>query len=179
MVYPSLWQCLSEEESWAGFWTLTQWADLADWQAVNCYHQQAASTPVLQQPWGWRGPLANRCLGDVSVDSAVASSSAVAPCHEKVLESCSLKGHRFESLQEWQENFLLQGQLSVLLFGYPFHPWVTTVACKRSVTLRKVQVAKHVCTLCMWLCMKWHGARLYGVHRTLWNAHVAPAMPAL
>ena len=119
---------------------------------------------------GWRGPLANCCLGDVSVDSAVASSSAVAPCHEKVLESCSLKGHRFESLQEWQENFLLQGQLSVLLFGHPFHPWVTTLACKRLVILPKVQGAKHVCTLCMWLCMKWHGAWLYGVHRTLWNS---------
>ena len=24
--------------------------------------------------------------------------------------------------------------------------------------------AKHTCTLCMWLCMKWHGAWLYGVH---------------
>jgi len=26
--------------------------------------------------------------------------------------------------------------------------------------------AKHSYTLCMWLCMKWHGAWLYGVHRT-------------
>ena len=26
--------------------------------------------------------------------------------------------------------------------------------------------AKHAYTLCMWLCMKWHGAWLYGVHRT-------------
>ena len=26
--------------------------------------------------------------------------------------------------------------------------------------------AKHACILCMWLCMKWHGAWLYDVHRT-------------
>ena len=26
--------------------------------------------------------------------------------------------------------------------------------------------AKHTCTLCLGLCTKWHGAWLYGVHRT-------------
>ena len=51
------------------------------------------------------------------------------------------KGLRFESWQEWWENFLLQCQLSVLIhFGIPFtptptpspHPLVTAVACKIS-----------------------------------------------
>ena len=57
-----------------------------------------------------------------------------------------------------------------LWFRYPFHPRVTAVARKRSRSFcqkRRWQVtAKHAYTLCMWLCMKWHGAWLYGVHRT-------------
>ena len=59
-----------------------------------------------------------------------------------------------------------------LLFRYPFHPRVTAVACKtkrpRSFCQKcRWQVtAKHAYTLRMWLCMKWHGAWLYGVHRT-------------
>ena len=58
-----------------------------------------------------------------------------------------------------------------LLFRYPFHPCVTTVAHKRSRSFcqkcRWQVTAKHTYTLCMWLCMKWHGAWLYGVHRTV------------
>ena len=82
-----------------------------------------------------------------------------------------LKVHRFESLQERWENFLLQGQLSVLLIWYPFHPCVTAVARKWSRAFcqkcRWQVTAKHAYnTLHMWLCMKWHGAWLYGVHRT-------------
>ena len=84
-----------------------------------------------------------------------------------------LKGRGFESLQERRENFLLQGQLFVLtLFRYPFHPRprVTAVARKRSRSFcqkcRWQVTAKDTCTLCMWLCMKWYGAWLYGVHRT-------------
>ena len=57
-----------------------------------------------------------------------------------------------------------------LLFRYPFHPHVTTVAHKRSWSFcqkcRWQVTAKHVCTLRMWLYMKWHGAWLYGVRRT-------------
>ena len=57
-----------------------------------------------------------------------------------------------------------------LLFRYLFHPHVTAVARKRSQSFcqkRRWQVtAKHAYTLRMWLCMKWHGAWLYGVHRT-------------
>ena len=60
-----------------------------------------------------------------------------------------------------------------LLFQYPFHPRVTAVARKRSRSFcqkRRWQVtAKHAYTLRMWLCMKWHGAWLYGVHRTCWD----------
>ena len=38
---------------------------------------------------------------------------------------------------------------------------------KTPVILPRPQVtAKHAYTLRMWLCMKWHGAWLYGVHRT-------------
>ena len=57
-----------------------------------------------------------------------------------------------------------------LLFRCPFHPRVTAVARKRPRSFcqkRRWQVtAKHAYTLRMWLCMKWHGAWLYGVHRT-------------
>ena len=57
-----------------------------------------------------------------------------------------------------------------LLFRYPFHLRVTAVARKRSQSFcqkRRWQVtSKHAYTLRMWLCMKWHGAWLYGVHRT-------------
>ena len=57
-----------------------------------------------------------------------------------------------------------------LLFRYPFHPRVTAVARKRPRSFcqkcRRRVTAKHAYTLRMWLCMKWHGAWLYGVHRT-------------
>ena len=57
-----------------------------------------------------------------------------------------------------------------LLFWYPVHPRVTAVARKRSRSFCQKcmgQVtANHAFTLHMWLCMKWHGAWLYDVHRT-------------
>ena len=60
-----------------------------------------------------------------------------------------------------------------LLFQYPFHPHVTAVARKRPRSFRQKcrwQVtAKHTYTLRMWLYLKWHGAWLYGVHRTCWD----------
>ena len=47
---------------------------------------------------------------------------------------------------------------------------VTAVARKRSRSFcqkwRWQVTAKHAYTLRMWLCVKWHGAWLYGVHRT-------------
>ena len=57
-----------------------------------------------------------------------------------------------------------------LLFRYSFQPRVTAVARKRSRSFCQKCIwqvtAKHVYTLRMWLCMKGHGAWLYGVHRT-------------
>ena len=57
-----------------------------------------------------------------------------------------------------------------LLFRDQFHPRVTAVARKRYQSFcqncRWQVIAKHTYTLRMWLCMKWHGAWLYGVHRT-------------
>ena len=61
-----------------------------------------------------------------------------------------------------------------LLFQYPFYPCVNAVARNRSQSFRQKcrwQVtAKHVCTLRMWLCMKWHSAWLYGEHRMCWGS---------
>ena len=55
-------------------------------------------------------------------------------------------------------------------FGIRSTPCVTAVARKRSRSFcqkcRWQVTAKHAYTLRMWLCMKWHGAWLYGVHRT-------------
>ena len=80
-----------------------------------------------------------------------------------------LNGREFESLQEQRANFLLQGQLSVLTLisvSVP-PPYYCSSTKKIPNILPKVQVTtKHACTLRMWLCMKWHGAWLYGVHRT-------------
>ena len=71
-----------------------------------------------------------------------------------------------------------------LLFWYPFHPCVTTVARKRSRSFcqkcRWQVTAKHAHTLRMWLCMKWHGCMVYTELVPRWQQfHVAPAMPAL
>ena len=58
-------------------------------------------------------------------------------------------------------------------FGIHSTPRVTTVAGKKPWSFcqkhRWQVTAKHTYTLRMWLCMKWHGAWLYGVHRTCWN----------
>ena len=59
-------------------------------------------------------------------------------------------------------------------FGTRSTPRVITVAHKRSRSFcqkcRWQVTAKHTCTLRMWLCMKWYGAWLYGVHRTCQNS---------
>ena len=82
-----------------------------------------------------------------------------------------LKGRGFESLLERRENFILQGRLSVLtLISVSVPTRVTAVARKRSrsfcQTCRWQVTVKHAYSLRMWLCMKWHDAWLYGVHRT-------------
>ena len=55
-------------------------------------------------------------------------------------------------------------------FGIRCTPVLTAVALKRSRSFcqkcRWQVTAKHAYTLRMWLCMKRHGAWLYGVHRT-------------
>ena len=78
-----------------------------------------------------------------------------------------LKGCGFKSLPERRDKIFLRGQLSVLtliLVSIPppcYH--------KRSLSLcqkcRWEVTAEDAYTLSMWLCMKWHGAWLYGVHR--------------
>ena len=84
------------------------------------------------------------------------------------------KGRGFESLLERRAIFSSSGVnfLSWLLFRYPLHPPVTAVARKipRSFCQQcgwKV-TAEYACTLRMWLLheVTWHGAWLYGVHRT-------------
>ena len=63
--------------------------------------------------------------------------------------------------EEWWEKFILQGQLSVLTLislsvpppCYCSSPWKILVILPK---VHRWQVtAKHVCTLCMWICMKW------------------------
>ena len=55
----------------------------------------------------------------------------------------------------------------IWLCRYPFHPRVTAVRSRLFCQKCRWQVTdKHAYTLRMWLCMKWHGAWLYGVHRT-------------
>ena len=79
-----------------------------------------------------------------------------------------LKGRGFKSLKEQWEIFLLQGRLSVLTLisisipplCYPKRSPSFCQKCRWQVT------AKHTYTLRMWLCMNWHSAWLYGVHRT-------------
>ena len=62
------------------------------------------------------------------------------------------KGPGFESRQERREKFFLQGQLSVLLFRYPFHPRVPAVTRERSRSAcqkyRWQVKAKHTPYLC-------------------------------
>ena len=80
-----------------------------------------------------------------------------------------LKGRGFESLQERRKNFLLRSRLSVLtLISESVPPRVIAAAqltAKRRIHLTYVALYEDAYTLRMWLCMKWHGAWLYGVHR--------------
>ena len=61
-------------------------------------------------------------------------------------------------------------EVHVTLISVFFHPRVTTVAHKRPQSVcqkcRWQVTAKYACSLRMWLCMKWHGVWLYGVHGT-------------
>ena len=103
---------------------------------------------------------------------SVQTDCAVIFVHQQVFGwnefSSDFEGHKW-----WTERRIFFSRVDFLcwlLFRYPFHPRVTAVARKRSRSFcqkcRWQVTAKHAYTLCMWLCMKWHGAWLYGVHRT-------------
>ena len=116
------------------------------------------SFTVLYTPWKI-GEKHARCMYGGGDSSAVRGRTR----DRKVAGSnpCRSGGRIFFS----RVNFLCW-----LLFRYLFHPRVTAVARKRPRSFRQKcrwQVtAKHAYTLRMWLCMKWHGDWLYGVHRT-------------
>ena len=75
-----------------------------------------------------------------------------------------------ERREEERKRKVSRQRMCWLLFRYPFHPCVTAIARKRSRSFcqkcRWQVTAKHTYILHMWLCMKWHGAWSYGVHRT-------------
>ena len=104
-------------------------------------------TPLPPPPPGAR---IAQCLERRTCDRKVASSNP-----------CTSDGKNFFSRVMF---------LCWLLFRYPFHPRVTAVARKRPRSVcqkcRGQVTAKYACTLRMWLCMKWHGAWLYGAQRT-------------
>ena len=84
---------------------------------------------------------------------------------------------RSESLQEWRDNFLLQGQLSLLtLILVSVPPACYCQKCRGLVT------AKHTCIPCIWLQIKWycklmHGCMVYTELELRWQLfHLAPAM---
>ena len=64
------------------------------------------------------------------------------------------------------------------LFPYPFHPHISTLACRRSWSFcqnyRCQVAAKHACTQHMWFQMKWHcklvhGCMMYTEHVPRWQ----------
>ena len=104
-----------------------------------------------------------------AVDTAIALGSGIAQWLERRTRDRKVAG----SNPCWSGGRIFFSRVNFLcwlLFRYPFHPRVTAVARKRPRSFcqkRRWQVtAKHAYTLRMWLCMKWHGAWLYGVRRT-------------
>ena len=88
----------------------------------------------------------------------------------------SLLAAKVSTGQTWCLRFWCCGHAHQQMFHlswYAFHPHVTAVARKRPWSFcqkcRWQVTAKYACTLRMWLCMKWHGVWLYGVHRTHWD----------
>ena len=74
-------------------------------------------------------PVAHSRNSDIQPVAHSMSSDIQPVTHSKRSDIQQLQSRGFESLQERRENFLLQGQLSVMtLFRYPFHPRVTAVA---------------------------------------------------
>ena len=91
--------------------------------------------------------------------------AGIAQWLERRTRDCKVAGSN--PCRSGRENFLLQGEVSVLTLisvSVP-PPCYHSSTQKIPVILPKVQVSgyssKHACTLlCMWLCMKWHGTWL-------------------
>ena len=95
---------------------------------------------------------------------------------DDISEHCSVKRHHSYTATESRpfqqgDKYVRSGKLRPPS-PHPLRPTprVTAVARKRSRSFcqkcRWQVTAKHAYTLRMWLCMKLHGAWLYGVHRT-------------
>ena len=94
--------------------------------------------------------------GDACVQTTVSVATRSGDSSVVRVPDSWLKGCGFKSLQQEQENFLLQGRLSVLtLISVSVHPHVTAVARKTSWSFcqkcRWQVTAKHAYTLRMWL----------------------------
>ena len=150
------------------------WDDCQSWESGTRHERSRPSlTPNVSHSNSQAARGQDPLLG--SVDSSVVRAS----------DSWS-KGPGFESRQERRENFLLQGQLSVLTlyFGIRSTPPVTAVARKRSRSFCQMCWWQNTVTgtLPRWLWMKQHrklvhGCTVYTEHVSKWQQfHVAPAM---
>ena len=84
-------------------------------------------------------------------------------CDQKVVGSnpCRSGGINFFSRSAFcADSYFGIRSTPVLRQQHVEDPGHSATKCRWQVT------AKYVCTLRMWLCMKWHGAWLCGVHRT-------------
>ena len=121
---------------------------------VHKLHQRYNPTPT-PHPY----PLKDRSCVRVEVD--MDSSAVRAP------DSWS-KGHGFKSQQERWENFLIQGQLPVLISVSVPHR-VNAAACKRSWSFcqkcRWRVTAKHTCTLYKCWDDRWQVGTIYSTTR--------------
>ena len=131
-----------------------------DTQLYSTFHTTADPEVPIQLPdsrrhyTAWISMLRNKCPHKISPSFGWTSTFKF----KRRNENNKLVITNFRDLLPW------------LLFLYPSHPNVTTVACKRFQSFyqkcRWQVTAKHTCTLPMWLWMVWHDAWLYGVHRT-------------
>ena len=112
--------------------------------------------PNLRCGWRGRSVESSRC-------TALTLQAATTGLH---FSSLSLSGAAGEFSSSPGSTFCADS------LRYPFYPRVTAAVARkisRRLFCQKCRwqgTAKHAYTLRMWLCMKWHGAWLYGVHRT-------------
>ena len=119
----------------------------------------------------WFAMVTVLCSGDYTLATLGSGCSSVVRAPDSWL-----KDRGFKSLLEQLDNFLLQDKLSVLtLILVSIPPRVTAVARKRprsfcqKCRLQVTAKTRVHLTYTLWLCMKWHGAWLYSVHRTRWD----------